>query len=261
MIRALAAACLALALLPASASAHALLEATTPERGERLERAPRQVSLRFSEPVEVEFGSVRVFDARGREVQDGRAFHPGGRSAEVAVRLRGGLPDDGYTVTYRVISADSHPVSGGFVFVAGDGTAPATTVAELLGDDRAGPVTRWAFAGVRAVQFGAIAAALGALIFVLVCWLPGCSLTAGPAWAGVTPGSRTGRRPRSSCCSTSRSSSRSGSLPTSSPTSSPRTTSRQACSGSRSPPSRSTGRGSTSRGSRRPTTPTTGSTA
>ena len=90
---------------------------------------------------------------------------------------------------------------------------------------------------------------------------PACSLTAGPAWAGVTPGSRTGRRRRSSCCSTSRSWSRSGSRPTSWPTSSPRTTSRRACSASRSPPSRSSGRGSTSRGSRRPTTPTTGSTA
>ena len=108
------------------------------------------MSLRFSEPVEAEFGSVRVFDSRGREVQDGRAFHPGGRGAEVAVRLRGGLADDGYTVTYRVISADSHPVSGGFVFVAGDGVAPATPVADLLGDDRAGPVTRRRLRGRRA---------------------------------------------------------------------------------------------------------------
>ena len=188
MTRALAAACLALALLPATASAHALLEATSPERGARLERVPEQVSLRFSEPVEAEFGSVRVFDARGREVQDGRVFHPGGRGAEVAVRLRDGLSDDGYTVTYRVISADSHPVSGGFVFVAGDGTAPATTVADLLGEDRAGPVTRWAFAGVRAVQFGAIAAGLGALVFVLACWLPGLRAVAGggSAWAGAS---------------------------------------------------------------------------
>ena len=188
MTRALAAACLALALLPATASAHALLEATSPERGARLERVPEQVSLRFSEPVEAEFGSVRVFDARGREVQDGRVFHPGGRGAEVAVRLRDGLADDGYTVTYRVISADSHPVSGGFVFVAGDGTAPSTTVADLLGEDRAGPVTRWAFAGVRAVQFGAIAAGLGALVFVLACWLPGLRAVAGggSAWAGAS---------------------------------------------------------------------------
>ena len=153
MIRPLALALVALALAPAVASAHATLEETTPERAARLKAAPEQVTLRFSEPVEAEFGAMRVFDSRGREVQDGRAFHPGDRGAEVAIRLRDGLGDDGYTVTYRVISADSHPVSGGFVFVVGDATAPPTTVAELLDDD-SGPVTGTAFAVTRAVQFG-----------------------------------------------------------------------------------------------------------
>ena len=140
MIRAVVLALLALALLPASASAHALLESTTPARSARLDAVPKQVTLRFSEPVEAEFGAVRVFDTKGREVQAGSAFHPGGRGERVAVRLRSGLADDGYTVTYRVISADSHPVSGGFVFVVGDAPAPATTVAELLGDDDTGAV-------------------------------------------------------------------------------------------------------------------------
>ena len=179
MIRALALALALLALQPAAASAHALLKATTPERGARLDAAPEQVGLRFSEPVEAEFGAVRVFDSDGREVQAGRAFHPAGRGAEVAVRLRDGLGEDGYTVTYRVISADSHPVSGGFVFVVGDAPAPSTTVGELLGDDDAGPVIGTAFGVARAVQFGAIALGLGALIFALLCWLPALRATAG----------------------------------------------------------------------------------
>lgn len=176
MIRALALALAALALLPAPAGAHALLEATTPERGARLETAPEQITLRFSEPVEAEFGAVRVFDSKGREVQDGRTT---ARGPEVTVGLRDGLGEDGYTVTYRVISADSHPVSGGFVFVVGDATAPATTVGELLGDDDTGPVTGTAFGVARAVQFAAIALAVGALIFAWLCWLPGLAATAG----------------------------------------------------------------------------------
>jgi copper transport protein len=50
-----------LLLLPAApASAHALLEETVPSRGAALDAAPAQVELRFSEPVEVEFGAVRV---------------------------------------------------------------------------------------------------------------------------------------------------------------------------------------------------------
>jgi copper transport protein len=173
VIRALAVALAALALLPATASAHALLNGTTPERGARLDAPPEQVTLRFSEPVEAEFGAVRVFDSSGQEVQTGRTFHPEDRSAEIAVRLRDGLGDDGYTVTYRVISADSHPISGGFVFVVGDAAAPSTTVGELLGDSETGSVTGTAFGVARAVQFGAIALGLGTALFALLCWIPG----------------------------------------------------------------------------------------
>jgi copper transport protein len=187
VIRALALALAVLALLPAMAGAHALLKSTTPERGARVDAAPEQVTLHFSEPVEAEFGAVRVFDSEGREVQTGGTIQRGG---EVAVRLRDGLGEDGYTVTYRVISADSHPVSGGFVFVVGDAPAPSTTVGDLLGDDEAGPVTGTAFGVVRAVQFAAIALGLGAVIFTLLCWLPGLRATAGAdaGWQAASTG-------------------------------------------------------------------------
>ena len=183
--RALVAALLALALAPAGASAHAQLEGTTPERGARLARAPAEVVLRFSEPVEASFGAVRVYDNRGREVQAGAATHPGGR---VAVKLRRGLSQGGYTVTYRVISADSHPVSGGFVFSIGDGAAPAATVDELLAGGDAGTVTSVAFATARAVQYGAIAVAIGALVFLLWAWLPALRAVAGAsaAWQAAS---------------------------------------------------------------------------
>ncbi len=179
MIRALVIALAALALLPQAASAHATLDTTTPERGARLDAAPDQVTLRFSEGVEANFGAVRVFDTDGNEVQTGRTFHPGDRGREVAARLKPGLGDGGYTVTYRVVSADSHPISGGFVFVVGDAVAPSTTVGELLGDDAAGPVTGTAFGVARAVQYGSIALGLGSLIFALSCWLPGLRIVAG----------------------------------------------------------------------------------
>ncbi len=179
MTRALVTALLALALLPAVASAHATLDGSTPERGERLDAAPGQVTLRFSEGVEANFGALRVFDAEGREVQAGNAFHPEDSKREVAVKLRPGLGDGGYTVTYRVVSADSHPINGGYVFVVGDGAAPATTVAELLDGEGSGPVTSAGFAVARATQYGAIALGLGALIFTLLCWLPGLRAVAG----------------------------------------------------------------------------------
>ena len=104
------------------------------------------------------------------------------------MKLRPGLGQGGYTVTYRVISADSHPVSGGFVFAVGDGAAPAATVDELLAGGDSGPVTSVAFAAARAVQYGAIALAIGALVFLLWAWLPALRDVAGgsAAWQAAS---------------------------------------------------------------------------
>ena len=63
--RALALAAVTLALAPAAASAHARLEATAPARGATVASEPGTVVFRFNEPIEANFGAVRVFDARG----------------------------------------------------------------------------------------------------------------------------------------------------------------------------------------------------
>ena len=127
--------------LPAVASAHATLEASTPERGAALERPPATVTLRFDEPVEIAFGAIKVFDAKGGRVDAGATYHPSSSGKDVAVHLKRGLQGGGYTATYRVISADAHPVSGGFVFTVGSGAAPAETVDQLLQGSDAGPAT------------------------------------------------------------------------------------------------------------------------
>jgi copper transport protein len=82
-----------------------------------------------------------------------------------------------------VISADSHPVSGGFTFTVGHGMASTASMADLLNGQGAGPVTGTAFSIVRAVQYAAIAVGLGTLVFLIVCWLPGLAAVAG---GGVT---------------------------------------------------------------------------
>jgi copper transport protein len=162
------------------ASAHATLEATTPEAGASLASAPAVVAMHFDEPVETALGAVRVYDARGRQVQDGGTFHPGGDASRLAVRLRAGLPKGGYTATFRVVSADSHAVSGGFGFAVG-GAAAAGSVAELLVGQGSGPVTSAAFAAVRALQYGAIALGLGVLSILMAAWLPALRALATPS--------------------------------------------------------------------------------
>jgi copper transport protein len=186
--RGLLLALVALAALPAVASAHAVLQQSTPERGANLPAAPAQVTLRFNEAVEAKFGALKVFDASGKEVQQGEAFHPGGSGKAIGVRLERGLADGGYTATFRVISADSHPVAGGFVFSIGKGGAGAQSVDQLLQGSTSGPVTSTAFGAARAIQFTAIALGFGALLFFGLCWLPALRATAGAgaAWRAAS---------------------------------------------------------------------------
>jgi copper transport protein len=186
---ALAATLLALLLSPAVASAHAILESTTPQRGATLRVEPRQVVLRFSESVEGNFGAVRVFDAKAQRVDDGHTEHPGGTSSQLAVGLRPGLPRGTYVATYRVISADSHPVSGGLVFSIGAPGATATpTVADLIGESEAGPVTQAAFGLARGLTYLATALVLGGLAFLLAVWLPAlrAAAAAGEEWVAAS---------------------------------------------------------------------------
>jgi copper transport protein len=178
--------------LPASAPAHATLEATTPARGAVAARQPAQVVLRFDESVEGNFGAVRVFDARGERVDDGKVVHPGGKGALLAVRLRPGLPAGTFTATYRVISADSHPVSGGFVFSIGRaGVAPAATVGDLLGGSSAARTTEVAFGLARGADYLAIALLLGTLLFGPLVWRRGTDGAPADADAAFARRSRT----------------------------------------------------------------------
>ncbi len=110
--------------------AHAALVDRSPEADAALDDAPSEVVLTFSEPVTVPSGGVRVFDADATRVDAG--MRDTGVSELVAIDLPADLPDGGYVVTWRVISADSHPVSGVWTFTVGDVTAVEDALVEEL---------------------------------------------------------------------------------------------------------------------------------
>jgi copper transport protein len=110
---ALAVVLIALVAAP-SAFAHAILQQSTPENGSVVRRSPPSVTLRFNEGVETAFGSIRAYDCGGGRVDSGKVARPNNRS--VSIKLNRQLPQGSYTVTWRVISADAHPVAGAFVF-------------------------------------------------------------------------------------------------------------------------------------------------
>jgi len=115
----------------APASAHAQLLSTTPAAGSVVRHSPPQVVLRFGEPVEIDFGSIRVFDAVGARVDLGGTHYASSDDSAVAIPLPH-LADGAYVVAWRVISADSHPVHGAFVFSVGTSKGLAAASARAL---------------------------------------------------------------------------------------------------------------------------------
>ncbi|GAA4695691.1 copper resistance protein CopC [Nocardioides nanhaiensis] len=115
------------------ASAHATLIGTDPAEGEVLPTAPEQVTFTFDEAVSLTSDAVAMFDAAGESVE----VEASG-SGEELVAVLPDLEDGTYVVTYRVVSADGHPIAGSLSFSVG---APSETVVAPGVDLDASPPT------------------------------------------------------------------------------------------------------------------------
>jgi copper transport protein len=160
----LAVALVALAVAPAAA-AHSSVVATQPANDTVVQEAPDRVSVIYNEPVETAFGALRVYDSSAKRVDTGDLIRPS--SDTVAVELEDDLPDGTYTVTWRVVSSDSHPIHGAFVFHIGAPGANAAGIAEQV-EGQGIPRSVSLSAGiVRFAGFGALLLAAGGVVALL----------------------------------------------------------------------------------------------
>ncbi|MGC5034594.1 copper resistance protein CopC [Streptomyces sp. DT190] len=150
----------------APATAHSALRGTDPEDGSVVPRAPRHVTLTFTESVGLLDDSFRVFGPDQRRVPTGEAAHADGRADTARVRLTGKLAQGTYTVAWRVVSADSHPVSGAFSFSVGKRSA--TTFQVDTGPDE-DPLTDGLYDLARYLAYLAAALLVGAAAFASLC--------------------------------------------------------------------------------------------
>lgn len=147
------------------ASAHAVLESTSPAQGAQVDTPPTVVSLTFGESVTVDDASLQVLGPSGVRVDDGVVTHPGGDGSKVGVGLRTDLPLGSYTVVWRVISADSHPVSGTFSF--GYGVAAGAAASSGVHGSRAVGVAN----GIaRFIGYAGLVLSFGVLAFASLVW-------------------------------------------------------------------------------------------
>lgn len=168
----LAAAC-ALLAGAGPASAHAALTGSDPRQGAVVDKAPAQVSLTFSESVSMDDDSLRVLDPKGKRVDDGSPSGTGGTT--YSVKLHAGLPDGTYTVTYQVVSADSHPVAGAYTFSVG---APSETSVSVSAQAAGGGFVGGLYGVGRYVSYAAFVVLVGGAAFVLACWPRGSGVRA-----------------------------------------------------------------------------------
>lgn len=162
------------------ASAHAALRGTDPADGTVLKSAPRRVTLTFTESVGLLTDSFRVYDPGNRRLRTGEADHAPGRSDTARVPLPARLGTGTYTVTWRVVSADSHPVSGALTFSVGERTAAP---AARLPDRAENRATTGLYDIARYLAYLSVALLLGTVAFVAYCRPPGRTRLRRPALA------------------------------------------------------------------------------
>ncbi|OUZ12149.1 hypothetical protein BHE97_02875 [Aeromicrobium sp. PE09-221] len=110
--------------IPSPAQAHANLIGTDPADGQVVPTSPETVTVTFNEPVSLASAGNQLLDAEGRQV----AAEFSVRDAEVTVTPTGELADGTYVLSWRVISTDTHPVTGGITFSVGE---PSETVVSV----------------------------------------------------------------------------------------------------------------------------------
>jgi copper transport protein len=162
-------------LLAAPASAHAVLLGTNPVDGTIYPTSapPTSVSMHFGESVGVKLGAVRVYNEHGQLIDTGAPGHPPGDDSTVTATLPQ-LQAGTYVVTWRVISADTHPVGGAFTFTVGTQKQNVSKLASHLLSSSNGSKTVGVLYGIeRFLLFASLIALIGGTAFVVLVWPQG----------------------------------------------------------------------------------------
>ena len=144
-----------LVLPAAAAQAHDALESSDPADGATVQSVPAKIGLTFDHtPIAIN-SIVRVEDSTGTDQADGAVEIV---DNHVTQAVKAGAPAGKYTVVWRVVSSDGHPIEGTFTFTAnsanaggspgsaGASSAAPTTAAPAQAATQSGQVP-WALVG------------------------------------------------------------------------------------------------------------------
>jgi copper transport protein len=163
------------------ASAHAALVASDPGNGTIVPDAPNKVTLTFSEGIQLLSGKIQVLAPDGSRADQG---DPTSDGSAVTIPLRTGGGRGTYLVSYRVISADSHPVGGTITFSVGAASTPPTAT---VNDTKVDPVVRGLIPVGKYLGYAGLVLLIGPALVLALLW-PHRLSRRGPAkliWTGV----------------------------------------------------------------------------
>ena len=145
-----------------TAFAHAVLLGSTPKAGEMLADSPKELTLNFNEEVGPIF--FKVLDKTGKEVGKPGEIRPDGNNLHLP--LGEALANGTYVLTYRVISADTHPVGTTFGFSVGEPMADMSQMSQSASESS----TPWTYAVAanRWVLYATMLLAAGSALFTLL---------------------------------------------------------------------------------------------
>lgn len=117
----------AFSMLAIPAYAHDTLISTDPADGDSLETSPEAITLTYSADILEVSPVVRIEDEAGETVAD---VEPTVEGPDVIATLENPLPAGEYTVQWRVVSSDGHPIEGSFAITVEQDTEGATAASD-----------------------------------------------------------------------------------------------------------------------------------
>jgi copper resistance protein C len=105
--------------LAAPAWAHAHLQASTPSAGSRLQISPAEISMDFTEGLELAFSGVTVTDPKGAPVSLADPVLDGPDAKQLSANFTSPLLPGPYHVAWHALSKDGHKTEGSFEFAVG----------------------------------------------------------------------------------------------------------------------------------------------
>jgi methionine-rich copper-binding protein CopC len=106
----------ALGLGATAAEAHPRLQMSNPAPGAKLNAAPKDIRMRFSEGLVVNFTGLELKNGNGKLIPTGKTMLDSGDNMKIVVPIGTRLTAGTYNVAWHAVSTDTHRVSGSYRF-------------------------------------------------------------------------------------------------------------------------------------------------